>query len=147
MGIFQNKSDKKIPMDFHSRSEAFTYMLGYLINDKKLDPMEAAKQANEFAEIFATNMGIPNKIEPELRGVDKYISMAEKIGNYLEQHPKVIEYSIPALTFLVGLFTGKKVEDDSSNHFNPNPNNPNNNVGDQNNHNTKQKFDWNQVED
>ena len=72
--------------------------------------MEAAKQANEFAEIFATNMGIPIKLEPEPKGVDKYISMAEKIGNYIEQHPKVVEYGIPALTFVAGLFTGKKVE-------------------------------------
>lgn len=67
-------------------------------------------QANEFAEIFATNMGIPLKVVPEPKGVDKYLSMAEKIGTYIEEHPKVVEYGIPALTFVAGLFTGKKVE-------------------------------------
>ena len=70
--------------------------------------MEAAQKANEFADIFAKNMGIPLKIEPEPQGVDKYLSMATKIANYIEEHPKVVEYGVPALTFVAGLFTGKK---------------------------------------
>lgn len=53
-------------------------------------------------------MGIPLKIEPEPQGVDKYLSMATKIANYIEEHPKVVEYGVPALTFVAGLFTGKK---------------------------------------
>lgn len=109
MGLF-DKNKQPCNLSFSTRQEAFTYMLGYLINEKCLEPMEAAKQANEFAEIFAINMGIPLKLEPEPKGVDKYLSMAEKIGNYIEQHPKVVEYGIPALTFVAGLFTGKKVE-------------------------------------
>lgn len=97
-------------LDFKTRSEAFVWMLDYQIR-KGIDPMSASEKANEFAEMFAKNMGLPLVLEPELKGVDKYISMAEKIGTYLEKHPKVIEYGIPALTFVAGLFTGKKVED------------------------------------
>lgn len=77
----------------------------------------AAQKANEFADIFARNMGIPLKIEPEPQGVDKYLSMATKIANYIEEHPKVVEYGVPALTFVAGLFTGKKVEQVNDNMY------------------------------
>ena len=83
----------------------------------KLDTLEAAQKANEFADIFARNMGIPLKIEPEPQGVDKYLSMATKIANYIEEHPKVVEYGVPALTFVAGLFTGKKVEQVNDNMY------------------------------
>lgn len=118
MGLFKKTTmgDHIRDLEFKSRAEAFNYMLSYLITNKNLEPMEAAKQANEFAEIFANNMGIPLKPEPELKGVDKYLSNAEKIANYIEQHPKVVEYGIPLFTFIAGLFTGKKVEQYDNNH-------------------------------
>lgn len=112
MSVFSKKPQKTISdMQFSSRAEAFNSMLAYLIEDKNMEPMEAARQANEFAEIFATNMGIPLKKEPELKGVDKYISYAEKIGDYAEKHPKVVEIGLGVLTFVAGLVTGKKVEE------------------------------------
>lgn len=117
MGLFDKSTNLPTHISFSTRSEAFTYMLNYLISEKKMEPMEAAKQANEFAEIFATNMGIPLKVVPEPKGVDKYLSMAEKIGTYIEEHPKVVEYGIPALTFVAGLFTGKKVEQAEDNNY------------------------------
>lgn len=103
---------KKTPpeMRFSTRAEAFSYMLVYMTEERNADPLEAAQKANEFADIFAQNMGIPLKQEPELKGVDKYLSMATKIANYIEEHPKLVEYGIPAVTFVAGLFTGKKVE-------------------------------------
>ena len=103
------KSDKP-NLSFSSRAEAFNYMLNYLINSEDNDPLEAAEKADKFADIFAKNAGIPDVIEPELKGVDKYISIAEKIGSYLESHPKILDYGIPALTFIAGLFTGNKIE-------------------------------------
>lgn len=44
-------------MNFKTRSEAFNSMLAYLIEDKCLEPMEAARQADEFADIFAKIWG------------------------------------------------------------------------------------------
>lgn len=108
--MFLSKPKKISEFRFSTRSDAFNYMLEYMIEEQNANPLDAAKKANEFAEIFANNNGIPLKTEPELNGVDKYISMAEKIGNYIESHPKVVEYGVPALTFIFGLFTGKKVE-------------------------------------
>lgn len=122
MGIsmFQMKKPQT-ELKFTTRAEAFSYMLMYMTEEKHADPLEAVQKANEFADIFAKNMGIPLKIEPEPQGVDKYLSMATKIANYIEEHPKVVEYGVPALTFVAGLFTGKKVEQANDNAFSPIP--------------------------
>lgn len=76
--------------------------------EKGKDPMEAAKAANEFADIFAVNMGIPTKTEPEPEGVDRYLVSINKVVNYCEEHPKVTEFLTGALTFAVGAFFGNK---------------------------------------
>lgn len=109
MSIFNKK--KQFDTQFRTRAEAFNAMLAYLIEDKGVEPLEAARQANEFATLFADNMGIPAKIEPELKGVDKYISIAEKIGDYAQKNPRVVELALGGITFIAGLFTGKKVEE------------------------------------
>lgn len=120
MAIFQ--SNKPMPeLHFNTRADAFNYMLLYLTSEKRTDPLDAAKQADEFADIFAKNMGLPLKTEPEPQGVDKYLSMATKIADYIEEHPKVVEYGVPALTFIAGLFTGKKVEQITDDGHNPPP--------------------------
>ncbi|WP_455659924.1 hypothetical protein [Phocaeicola faecalis] len=119
MGISMFQTKKQPELKFTTRSEAFSYMLMYMTEEKHADPLEAAQRANEFADIFAKNMGIPLKTEPEPQGVDKYLSMATKIADYIEEHPKVVEYGIPALTFVAGLFTGKKVEQSEQSHSTP----------------------------
>lgn len=98
------------PMRFSSRAEAFAYMLSYQIEDKGLDPMDAAQKANEFADIMAKNMGLPQAIVPTPEGIDKYIAMAEKLGDYCDKHPKAIEILTGAITFVAGIATGKRVE-------------------------------------
>ena len=105
--------NKEAPLrlNFGSRQDAFSYMIQYLVEEKKMEPMEAAIKANEFADIFAKNMGLPLCIEPEKQGIDKYLDMAQKISGYVEKNPKLVEYAVPTFTFLVGLVTGKKTED------------------------------------
>ena len=120
VSMFQSKKPQT-ELKFTTRAEAFSYMLMYMTEEKHADPLEAAQKANEFADIFAKNMGIPLKIEPEPQGVDKYLSMATKIANYIEEHPKVVEYGVPALTFVAGLFTGKKVEQANDNMYGQRP--------------------------
>lgn len=120
MSMFQQKKTQA-ELKFTTRAEAFSYMLMYMTEEKHADPLEAAQKANEFANIFASNMGIPVKMEPQPQGVDKYLSMATKIADYIEQHPKVVEYGVPALTFVAGLFTGKKVEQAADNGYGPHP--------------------------
>lgn len=109
MSVFNKK--KQFDMQFRTRAEAFNSMLAYLIEDESVEPLEAAKQADEFANLFAKNMGIPDKVEPEQKGIDKYISIAEKIGDYAQKNPKVVEIVLGGVTFIAGLLTGKKVEE------------------------------------
>lgn len=107
MSVFSYKK-RSFDTNFKSREEAFSAMLAYLIEEEKKQPMEAAKQANEFAEIFAINMGLPIKIEPEKKGYDKVMYYVKETTNFVKENPQVIEYLVPAVTFIAGLFTGNK---------------------------------------
>lgn len=109
MSVFSYKK-KSFETNFRSREEAFSAMLAYLIEEEKKQPMEAAKQANEFAEIFAANMGLPVKVEPEKKGYDKVMYYMKETTNFVKENPQVVEYLVPAVTFIAGLFTGKKTE-------------------------------------
>lgn len=108
MGMFTQKKEKS-ELRFSTRAEAFAYMLAYQL-DEKADPMAAAQKANEFADIFAKNMGIPVNITPPPEGIDRYIQMADKIVCYCDQHPKAVDMAVGVATFILGVFTGKKAE-------------------------------------
>lgn len=109
MALFSKKEVQQ--PTFSSVADAFTYMLAYQM-DKNEDPMVAATKANEFAEIYAKNMGLPQQIEPPANGVDKYIQMAEKVGNYCDKHPKAAELLVGAATFFAGIIAGKKIDNE-----------------------------------
>lgn len=104
--FFYKKSTESIK--FSTRAEAFAYMLAYQI-ERHADPMEAAKRAGEFAEIYASNMGLPDKMVPPPEGVDKYLQQIDKISCYCEQHPKTVDVLIGAASFLGGLVTARAV--------------------------------------
>lgn len=114
MSVFNYKK-KSFETNFRTRDEAFSAMLAYLIEEEKMKPLDAAKQANEFAEIFAANMGIPTKVEPERKGYDKVMYYMKETTNFVKENPQVMEYLIPAVTFIAGLFTGKKEEQQTTN--------------------------------
>lgn len=103
----QPKSPEINELKFASKADAFAYMLHYQIAEKRTDPLEAAKQANEFANIFAENMGLPTQVEPPKQGIDKIIHTVDKAVCYCDEHPRVVEFLTGAATFAVGLFTGK----------------------------------------
>lgn len=115
MSVFTYRK-KTIGTNFRSRSEAFNSMLAYLIEEKKMDPMQAAKEANEFAEIFAVNMGLPTKVDPERKGYDKVMYYVKETVTMVKENPEIVNYLIPAVTFVAGLFTGKKTEQVQENH-------------------------------
>lgn len=101
-----DKKTERMP-DFGSRGEAFAYMLRYQMEEKGVDPMEAAEKAGEFADIFSKNMGLPEKVEPAAQGVDKWLKDAEKVGKFCESHPKAVDMLTGVVTFLAGAITGK----------------------------------------
>lgn len=95
-------------MQFSTRAEAFAYMLKWQLEERKADPMEAAEKANQFADIFSANVGVPAKVEPEPKGIEKYMQMADKVVCYCEDHPRIVEYIAGAATFFAGLVVGNK---------------------------------------
>lgn len=101
------KADMK-DMQFTSKAEAFAYMLKYQLEERKADPMEAAQKASEFADLFASNMGMPVNVEPPKQGVDKVFEAIDKTVCYCEAHPQVVDFITGAATFAIGLFAGKK---------------------------------------
>lgn len=107
MSIFPKAKAELPPMK--TRADAFAYMLTEQLNGGA-EPMEAAKMADEFASIFARNMGLPDQPLPE--GVEKYLQMAEKAADYCDRHPKVVEFVTGALTAAVGIFAGNKIAKD-----------------------------------
>lgn len=107
MSIFPKAKAELPPMK--TRADAFAYMLTEQLNGGA-EPMDAAKRADEFASIFANNMGLPDQPAPE--GVEKYLQMAEKAADYCDRHPKVVEFVTGALTAAVGIFAGNKLSKD-----------------------------------
>ena len=112
--MFNIKKEESRTMSFSTRAEAFAYMLNYQLTEKKADPMEAAKNANEFADIFAKNMGIPTIVEPPPQGVDKIIKSVDKVMCYCEEHPKAVDYLVGAVTFSAGLITQKTLDNNNT---------------------------------
>lgn len=91
---------------FCTRGEAFAYMLQQQLAGG-VEAMAAAKKADEFAEIFAKNMQLPEKVEPQPKGIDKVLTSIDKVSVWVDQHPKVVEMIVPTVTFIAGLFTAK----------------------------------------
>lgn len=106
MSIFP-KTKTELPV-MKTRADAFAYMLNSQLDDGT-EPMEAAKRADEFASIFARNMGLPDKTA---EGIEKYLEMAEKTATFCDQHPQVVEFITGALTAAVGIFAGNKLAKD-----------------------------------
>lgn len=94
---------------FCSRAEAFAFMLHKRV-EGGTDPMSAAKEADEFATLFARNMGLPEVVEPEPQGIDATLATIDKISVWVDNHPKVVELLIPTVTFVAGLFTGRRTD-------------------------------------
>lgn len=103
--MWGKEKQEQLPM-FCTRGEAFAYMLQQQLAGG-VEAMVAAKKADEFAEIFAKNMQLPEKIEPQPKGIDKVLTSIDKVSVWVDQHPKVVEMIVPTVTFIAGLFTAK----------------------------------------
>ncbi|MBQ2368389.1 MAG: hypothetical protein II296_08740 [Bacteroidaceae bacterium] len=91
---------------FATRGEAFAYMLQAQLSEG-VEAMAAAKKADEFADIFAKNMQLPERVEPKPKGVDSVLATIDKVSVWVDAHPKVVEMIVPTITFVAGLFTAK----------------------------------------
>lgn len=106
MGWFEKPA---APPQFTSRAEAFAYMLSRRMADGS-DPMAAAREAGEFADIYASNMGLPATPEKPVEGLDKYMADLDKIAGYCDQHPKMVDLLLGAVSFIGGVLTAKGID-------------------------------------
>jgi hypothetical protein len=110
MEFFRSRSPQQVP-SFSSRAEAFSYMLSRCLEQGD-EPMRAAEKADTFANLFASNMGLPTSSVPPPEGMDKYLGYLQKASTFCEEHPKAVELVVGVVSFLAGSFVGRKAEQD-----------------------------------
>ena len=104
--MFNTKSDRKTPT-FKNRAEAFNYMFAELY-ENGADPLNAAERANSFADIVATNLGLPAEPEKPQNMVEKTITIVKQVAVVKKDYPEVWDLIVGAVGGVIGAVTGVK---------------------------------------
>lgn len=104
--MFNSKSERKTPT-FKSRAEAFNYMFAELY-ENGADPLNAAERANSFADIVATNLGLPKEPEKPQSMVEKTITIVKQVAVVKKEYPEVWDLIVGAIGGVIGAVTGVK---------------------------------------
>lgn len=104
--MFNSKPERKTPT-FKNRAEAFNYMFSELY-ENGADPLNAAERANSFADIVATNLGLPKEPEKPQSMVEKTITIVKQVAVVKKEYPEVWDLVVGAIGGLIGAFTGVK---------------------------------------
>lgn len=99
MGLFTSK--RTVPI-FLSREQAFDYRFAELV-DAGVDVADAAEKANAFAEIIATNKGLPSTLPKPQNGIEKAVSYVNQIVVFKRENPEAWDLVTGAVG---GLFSG-----------------------------------------
>lgn len=102
-----NKSSNRVIPTFKSRADAFDYMFAELC-DRGDDLQDAARKANDFAEIITKNRMLPEVPEKEKNTIDKCVGYLEQISAIKRDHPEIWTLAAGAIGGLIGAFTGGK---------------------------------------
>lgn len=101
-----NKKEREVPT-FSSRAEAFDYMFSEMC-DRGADLHDAAKRADEFANIIAKNRALPDAPEKQKNAIEKCVVYLQQISVIKKEHPEVWNLASGALGGLIGAFVGSK---------------------------------------
>ena len=104
--MFNTKPERKTPT-FKCRAEAFNYMFAELY-ENGADPLNAAERANSFADIVATNLGLPKEPEKPQSMMEKTITIVKQVAVVKKEYPEVWDLVAGAIGGLIGAFTGVK---------------------------------------
>lgn len=96
---------KKVIPEFTSRSQAFDYMFSHLVN-KGRDMMEAAQQANSFADLIAQNKKLPDTPPKEMNTIEQGVAMVRQIASIKTEAPEVWDLVTSVAGGLIGGITG-----------------------------------------
>jgi hypothetical protein len=100
MGFFTTK--KAIP-SFNSRAAAFDFAFAEAVEDG-MDMLEAAEKANKFADIVATNKGLPPTPPQPKNAIETAVSYAKQIASIKQENPEVWELVTGAAGGLISGF-------------------------------------------
>lgn len=95
---------KEVP-SFSSRSDAFDYMFADLV-ERGRDMIEAAEQAERFADIIAKNKKLPDTPPKELNGLEKGIGYVRQLAELKKENPDIWDMITGALGGVIGGFSG-----------------------------------------
>ena len=95
---------KEVP-SFSSRSDAFDYMFADLV-DRGRDMLDAAEQAEKFADIIAKNKKLPDTPPKELNGLEKGIGYVKQLAALKKENPEIWDMVTGALGGVIGGFSG-----------------------------------------
>lgn len=101
MGLF-DKERKGVPA-FTSRADAFNYMFAEQVG-RGLGMMEAAEQANKFADIITTNQALPPAPPKPQNGIEKAVGYIKLVAQLKQDNPEVWELLTGAVGGLVSGF-------------------------------------------
>lgn len=101
---FSFSKPKEMPA-FGSKSEAFDYMFADLV-ERGRDMMDAAEQAERFAEIVAKNKKLPDVPPKELNGLEKGIGYMKQLAALKKENPEIWDMVTGALSGVIGGFSG-----------------------------------------
>lgn len=104
--MFNSKPERKTPT-FKNRAEAFNYMFAELY-ENGADPLNAAERANSFADIVATNLGLPKEPEKPQSMVEKTITIVKQVAVVKKEYPEVWDLIVGAIGGVIGAVTGVK---------------------------------------
>lgn len=115
-----NRNNKPVPV-FNSRAEAFDYMFAEMC-DRGADLSDAAKRADEFADIIAKNRALPAAPEKQKNVVEKCVVFLQQVSVIKKENPEIWNLATGAIGGLIGAFAGAKtVEDDHKDDIPPPP--------------------------
>ena len=99
MGLFTGR--RTVPT-FLSREQAFDFRFSELV-EAGVDVAEAAEKANSFADIIATNKGLPATLPKPQNRIEKAVSYVNQIVVFKRENPEAWELLTGAVG---GLFSG-----------------------------------------
>lgn len=98
---------------FVSRASIFEY----LIFEEGLSREEAEAES----ESWARCLGLPDKIEKQPEGVQKWISHFNELSVVVKENPHMVEIATGAISALMGVFAGAFVAKEAEQHIPPMP--------------------------
>ena len=109
--MFNKSGNKQVPV-FRSRAEAFDYMFAEMCN-RGADLSDAARRADEFADIIAKNRALPDAPEKPKNAIETCVGYLQQITVIKRDHPEIWELASGAIGGLIGAFVGSKSADNN----------------------------------